>query len=77
MNIKQRCTTKPFLICSCGRSGVCVNTKEIMNVTKSDGTLQKFSWDKIEKFYKRASYGLNTKCPYSKLETSLKNYIVD
>ena len=77
MNIKQRCATKPFLICSCGRSGVCINTKAIMNVTKSDGTLQEFSWDKIEQFYKRASYGLNTKCPYSKLETSLKNYIVD
>ena len=48
-----------------------------MEVKKSDWRIEEFNWDKIEAFYKRASYWLNTKCPYSALEQSLKNYVVD
>ena len=73
----NRCATKPKLICTCWRTGVCNNTKKIMEVTKSNWEKQAFSWDKIKTFYKRVNIWLNTKCPYDKLEESLKNYIVD
>ena len=48
-----------------------------MQVTKKDWNKKEFDWAKIETFYKRVSYWLNTACPYSKLEENLHNYLVD
>jgi len=48
-----------------------------MKVKKSSWQLEEFSWDKIEMFYKRASYWLNTKCPFSSLKENLNNYLID
>ena len=48
-----------------------------MNVTKSNGELQEFSWEKIEAFYKRVNHWLNVKCPFSTIKENLNTYLVD
>ena len=48
-----------------------------MNVTKSNGKKQEFSWEKIEAFYNRVNVGLIEKCPYSAIEQNLKTYLIE
>ena len=82
LNAMKNCINKINLHCLCfnEQTLICKRNKpmpEIMYVTKSNGTRVEFSWEKIEKFYKRVCHGLNTKCPYSKLKENLERYVVD
>lgn len=48
-----------------------------MQVKKSDWSIQEFNWNKIEAFYNRVAWDLKDITPYSELEDSLRNYLVD
>ena len=67
--------------CSCWRSGVCnniyYNYNKIMKVTKSNWTIEDYSIDKLQEFYKRVSHWYNVKCPFSQLKESRENKLID
>jgi len=50
---------------------------DLLNVTKSDWTLEPYSIEKIEQAYKRICHWYNTRCPFSALKENIERYIVD